>query len=54
MLGGPKTEIEAASSILEFMGAKIFPCGDVGTGQVAKESGFIKLKFNRLLPVKRL
>ena len=36
MLGGPKTEIEAASSILEFMGAKIFPCGDVGTGQVAK------------------
>jgi 3-hydroxyisobutyrate dehydrogenase len=36
MVGGPSEELEAASSILEFMGAKIFPCGEVGTGQVAK------------------
>jgi len=36
MLGGPAGEIEAATSILEYMGNNIFPCGDVGTGQVAK------------------
>lgn len=36
MVGGPADEMEAAKSVLEFMGAKVFPCGDVGTGQVAK------------------
>jgi len=36
MVGGPSDEMEAAKSVLEFMGAKVFPCGDVGTGQVAK------------------
>ena len=33
MVGGPSDEMEAAKSVLEFMGAKVFPCGDVGTGQ---------------------
>ena len=33
MVGGPDEELEAAKSLLEFMGAKIFACGEVGTGQ---------------------
>ena len=43
MVGGPSDEMEAAKSVLEFMGAKVFPCGDVGTGQgkIIKKITFI-------------
>ncbi|CAG9833170.1 unnamed protein product [Diabrotica balteata] len=36
MVGGDKNDLKEAEPVLSKMGAKIFPCGDIGAGQIAK------------------
>ena len=52
MVGGPSDEMEAAKSVLEFMGAKVFPCGDVGTGQGKIIKKYTRHPLNLLLVAK--
>lgn len=36
MIGGEESDIKEAEPVLTKMGAKIFKCGPIGAGQVAK------------------